>query len=209
MRHSNEDPTSLPLILSGKKYLTSTEAKLLKHDQTDLASEPEGPNRVFFQPYNKWDKEPGLVQLAESESESESSSSDDEAPEDEVTVLWRVTPDYGELDDHVVPREHDIANGKKDSGWTNPLGWSDTGEDDDQVVLQTKAKLRFEESGFDTPADTGLGDELVLNFVQTHDDIDATNLETDQMIEQAESAASTAMSKVTYDTIEGDENVVY
>ena len=56
-------------------------------------------------------------------------------PEDDVTVLWHVAPDYGELDDHIMSREQDIASGKKESGWTNPLGWSDTGNDDDQVVL--------------------------------------------------------------------------
>ena len=71
-----------------------------------------------------------------------------------MTVLWRVTPDLGELDDHIMLREHDIGNGVKASGWTNPLGWSDTGADDDQVVLQTG----FEESGYDTPADIGAGD---------------------------------------------------
>jgi hypothetical protein len=49
--------------------------------------------------------------------------------------MWRVTPDLGELDDHVVGREHDISNGQKESGWTNPLSWSDTGADDDQVLL--------------------------------------------------------------------------
>ena len=52
-----------------------------------------------------------------------------------MTVLWRVSPDYGELDDHIMGREQDIASGKKESGWSNPLGWSDTGNDDDQVVL--------------------------------------------------------------------------
>ena len=87
-----------------------------------------------------------------------------------MTVLWKVSPDLGELDDHVLGREHDIANGQKESGWTNPLSWSDTGADDDQVVLQTNAKIRFEESGFDTPADNGIGDEGVLNFVQLRDD---------------------------------------
>ena len=148
-------------------------------------------------------------------SESESSS-DDEAPRDEVTVLWRVSPDYGELDDHIMEREQDIASGKKKSGWTNPLGWSDTGEDDDQVVLQTKAKLRFEESGFDTPADTGLGDEMVMNMVQLKDDVQDLNVDigkldfsqTDAQIEAAESAASTVLSHVQADTIEGDETVV-
>ena len=53
-----------------------------------------------------------------------------------MTVLWRVTPDYGENDHVVLPREEDIENGKKKSGWTNPLGWHDSGHDDDLVVLQ-------------------------------------------------------------------------
>ena len=109
--------------------MTSTEARLLSNKQTDLAEEPKGPNRDYFVPYNKFDKE--YLQM------SSSSSSDDEtdAPRDEVTVLWRVSPDYGELDDHIMSREEDIASGKKKSGWSNPLGWSDTGADDDQVVL--------------------------------------------------------------------------
>jgi len=51
---------------------------------------------------------------------------------------WRVSPDYGELDGNVVGREHDIANGFKYSGWSNPLAKSDDGNDDDQVVLQLK-----------------------------------------------------------------------
>jgi hypothetical protein len=76
-----------------------------------------------------------------------------------------------------MSREQDIASGKKESGWTNPLSWSDTGNDDDQVVLQTGAKLRFEESGFDTPADTGMGDEMVMNMVQLHDDVPDLNVD--------------------------------
>ena len=68
----------------------------------------------------------------DSESDSSDSSDDEqEAPRDEVTVLWKVDADYGELDNVIVPREADTGNGKKESGWTNPLGWSDTGEDDD------------------------------------------------------------------------------
>ena len=173
-----------------------------------MASEPEGPNRAYFVPYNKFDSEPKtLLQLNELESESESESSSDdeeESPRDEVTVLWRVTPDLGELDDHIMLREHDIGNGVKSSGWTNPLGWSDTGADDDQVVLQTG----FEESGYDTPADIGAGDELVVNMVQLHDDMDSTNLETDAQIEVAESAAASLMSKVQGDNGLGDETVI-
>ena len=79
-------------------------------------------------------------------------------------VMWHQAPDFGELDAHVVYREADGGNGFKAGGWTNPLGWSDTGADDDQVVVQTN----YEESGFNTPADNGLGDELVVNYLQTN-----------------------------------------
>lgn len=44
--------------------------------------------------------------------------------------------DNGEVEETVVYREADIGNGVKASGWTNPLGWSDTGEDDDSVLVQ-------------------------------------------------------------------------
>lgn len=44
--------------------------------------------------------------------------------------------DNGENDDFVTLREQDIKNGKKESGWTNPLGWSDAGDDDDTVLAQ-------------------------------------------------------------------------
>jgi iron uptake system EfeUOB component EfeO/EfeM len=43
--------------------------------------------------------------------------------------------DNGELDNVVVYRENDVANGAKFSGWTNPLSWTDSGADDDTVVL--------------------------------------------------------------------------
>jgi hypothetical protein len=33
----------------------------------------------------------------------------------------------GDADFTVVYREKDISNGKKFSGWTNPLGWTDNG----------------------------------------------------------------------------------
>ena len=49
--------------------------------------------------------------------------------------------DNGEADPSVVYRESDIANGKKFSGWTNPLSWSDEGADDDTVVLQLNAQV--------------------------------------------------------------------
>ena len=51
--------------------------------------------------------------------------------------------DNGEVEETVVYREADIANGVKASGWTNPLGWSDNGEDDDSVVLQINQNIRL------------------------------------------------------------------
>ena len=50
--------------------------------------------------------------------------------------------DNGEADPGVVGREHDIANGVKASGWTNPLGWADTGADDESVLLQLQRNKR-------------------------------------------------------------------
>merc|ERR1740117_746681 len=76
-------------------------------------------------------------------------------------VQWHQAPDFGELDAHVVYREADAGNGHKAGGWTNPLSWSDTGADDDQVLVQT----HHDESGFDTPADNGLGDDMVVNML--------------------------------------------
>jgi hypothetical protein len=46
--------------------------------------------------------------------------------------------DLGDTDYAVVYREKDIANGKKASGWTNPLGWTDDGTGDDTVLFQMK-----------------------------------------------------------------------
>ena len=79
-----------------------------------------------------------------------------------IAQQWRVGPDYGELDDNVIPREKDIANGKKFSGWTNPLGWSDNGEDDDQVVTQLHADIRYAVSEGPTKVDLGEADDTVL-----------------------------------------------
>ena len=44
--------------------------------------------------------------------------------------------DNGESDQDwfVLQREHDTGNGTKASGWTNPLGWADNGDDDDNVL---------------------------------------------------------------------------
>lgn len=42
--------------------------------------------------------------------------------------------DFGENDHVVLPREFDIAINKKFHGWTNPLGWTDGGDDDEDVL---------------------------------------------------------------------------
>jgi len=44
--------------------------------------------------------------------------------------------DNGENDDFVTKREQDTKNGEKESGWTNPLGWSDDGAGDEGVLAQ-------------------------------------------------------------------------
>ena len=48
--------------------------------------------------------------------------------------------DFGDSDHTVVYREADInEKSEKKSGWTNPLSWADTG-DDDEFVLNLKFK---------------------------------------------------------------------
>ena len=45
--------------------------------------------------------------------------------------------DFGEADPAVVEREADnayLAGGSKFHGWTNPLGWTDDGNDDEAVI---------------------------------------------------------------------------
>ena len=48
--------------------------------------------------------------------------------------------DFGEADNNVLPREFDVKNGKKFHGWTNPLGWTDGGEDDESVLVYLQAQ---------------------------------------------------------------------
>jgi len=78
--------------------------------------------------------------------------------------------DFGELDQAVVPRFKDAGNGFKHNGWTNPLSWTDNGEDDEVVLLQQRQRMNYEHSDFDVPADNGIGDESVVNFVQLSDE---------------------------------------
>lgn len=179
--HFNEDPHSVPNPLGGKPYLTSTQAKLFKNEQSQLAREPDHPypQHNVFAPepvyaFNYINKDP-RYKMFPANSVLMQSNSD---------LKWEVTADLGELDDHATllrEQDNDYSIGKaKFHGWTNPLGWRDDGEDDDVVLFQLKQKVRFDESGYDTPADKGLDDETVINFVQiaVHDDEDADDINT-------------------------------
>ena len=210
--HWNEDYHSVPDPISGVNWMTSTQAKYLANEQTDVSSEPMGINYDFFDAYNAKSSEPVMqkfyLQMALQEqesSESESESESDDQPENHMTVLWHVSPDYGELDDYVVNREKDSANGEKKSGWSNPLGWTDSGNDDDLVMMQQKAHMRFAESGFDTPADTAEGDAELLNqFVQLQDEEDG------EVDEVADAQAVQALNNIqTFDNGLDDAGVLW
>merc|ERR1719198_2138801 len=96
MFHENEDLNSVPAPLSNRKYMTSTQAKLLKNDQDDLAHEPWGLDPQFHEPYNKYAKEPVFVQIEDDDSDSSDSESDDENDNMNVQVRWMVDADFGE-----------------------------------------------------------------------------------------------------------------
>jgi len=185
----NEDPHSVPNPLAGKPFMTSTQARYLKEQTSDRPNvETPGMMDKFHKAYNNDSVEPkkasqfdvlhsgnrlSYIQIKESESSESESESD--APGDNVTVLWRVEPDLGEDDANVVPREFDIANGKKFHGWTNPLVDTDNGEDDEKVLPQLKSRIRYDESGYPTPADNGLDDDAVVNLLQTKQKIRTLN----------------------------------
>jgi len=158
----NEDYHSVPDPISGINWMTATQAKYLKTEQVDMSSEPMGINYDFFTAYNDKSAEPKMqtmyLQLDDSEEFAR--------PADEVTVLWHVSPDYGELDDYAVLREKDSANGEKKSGWTNPLGWTDDGDSDDLVLQQLSSVMRYEESEGPTKADNGENDDFVTKREQ-------------------------------------------
>ena len=166
MFHENEDINSVPAPLSNRRYMTSTQAKLISHGNDDLAHEPWGHDKQFLDPYNKAAKE--YVQLnSESSSDSDSDSEDDRS---NVQLNWMVDADFSEGDDHVVVREADTGNGVKKSGWNNPLAWTDNGNDDDAVLAQTLARMR-------------MTDNLDTSFVQLKDD-DDENDETNIITEE-------------------------
>jgi len=174
----NEDPHSVPNPLAGKPFMTSTQARYLRDSTNEYPSiETPGVMDKHLRAYNADSVEPkknsqfdvlhsgnrlSYIQINESESDSES-----DAPGDNVTVLWRVEPDLGEDDFRVLPREYDVANGKKFHGWVNPMSLTDGGDDDEKVLPQLKSKIRYDESGYPTPADNGLDDDSVVNLLQT------------------------------------------
>ena len=130
----------------------------------------------------------------ESDSESDSESDDEDNETLQLGNMWQVSPDYGELDDKIMSREHDIENGKKESGWTNPLGWTDDGHDDDLVVLQIKQKIRYDESEGPTKVDFGDSDPTVI--LREHD------------VENGKKASGWTNPLGWADTGAGDENVI-
>lgn len=77
-------------------------------------------------------------------------------------TYWMVKPDLGEHDVGVVSREADTSNGGKFSGWSNPLAWTDAGDDDEKVLTQQKATIRFDDSEGPTKEDNGEAEETVV-----------------------------------------------
>ena len=148
MRHWNEDPHSTPAALHyGKAAITSTQARFMKEGSTanSVAALPHGtlPGYlasigVLTDPYNQKSDEYSSVGFKDGK-RWEGTNAYVQLDSD---LEWHQAPDFGELDAHVVYREADGGNGFKKGGWNNPLAWSDTGEDDDQVVLQINSSIR-------------------------------------------------------------------
>ena len=74
--HWNEDYHSVPNPISGVNWMTSTQAKYLANEQTDVSEEAKGINYDYFTPYNAKSSEPNMqkmyIQMALMEQESES-----------------------------------------------------------------------------------------------------------------------------------------
>lgn len=83
-------------------------------------------------------------------------------------------PDYGEADEQVLGREADSSSGVKRSGWTNPLGWTDDGTDDDFVV-----DMDFK------PLDAAYNHYQEPDYVLDEDMIDSLSSESDAKINVA------------------------
>ena len=134
--HWNEDPHSVPSVLSGKPYLTSTQARFIAENSTaNIESrEPTDPLgwHYNFGIYNEDSTEYARNELNREYVQLEAGQMT--MTNAKTGATWRVIPDFGEKDSNIVMREDDIKNGEKFSGWTNPLSWTDDGADDNLVV---------------------------------------------------------------------------
>jgi len=96
--HWNEDPRSVPNPIRGATQMSSTKAKYLRQKQDENASEPPAiPGR----PYNHYDDEPTgqdsrFYFYAQQKAKAQAKANEEDTPEDDTTVLWRVTPDRGD-----------------------------------------------------------------------------------------------------------------
>ena len=121
-----------------KPYLTSTQARFISENSTaNLESrEPIGPLSWHYNygAYNRDSSEYSRNTLNREYVQLESEVESMVLTNAKTGATWRVIPDFGEKDPNVLTREDDIANGKKFSGWTNPLSWTDDGSDDNLVV---------------------------------------------------------------------------
>lgn len=211
MFHENEDLNSVPDPMTNRHYMTSTQAKLISENQTDLAMEPVGLDPQFHVAYNQYAPEPTTKRYGDSEGAGGKDGfawvayvqEHDDVPADDsnVQIRWMVDADYGENDENMVPREAYLTeHGQaKASGWSNPLAWTDDGIDDDAVLSQQKSKIRLVRA-FDE-------DDVALVQIRDDDDQDEDNEQEDEV------AALTAESidtehKVIVDRGYGDEDIL-
>jgi len=146
MYHWNEDPHSVPDPIFNKPSFTSTQAKYDRMGKNDLDTERFSVDPQFATQYNAPSTEPegpryyAMTQLG------------DLQEDDEELVLWRKSSSVESVmpDNHLIQYEESEGptkadNGQNDNlvlnraqwgaiGWTNPLEWTDNGDDDDLVV---------------------------------------------------------------------------
>lgn len=179
--HFNEDPHSVPNPLAGKPYMTATQAKYYKGETWDTDTEVKDMHPDFHVQFNRRAGEPKPVDSWMTKywgKETLATQLKDDVPADYENVQWKQTADLGELDDHAtLKRESDkdyLIGKAKFHGWTNPLGWTDSGDDDDLVLVQMTANgikerrisaqtlLQYEESEGPTKPDMGEIEQVVV-----------------------------------------------
>ena len=140
--HFNEDPHSVPSPIAGKPYMTTTQAKYIRKETWDTDTEVTDINPDFHQQFNWRAKKPQPKDLWMTKywgKETLALQLNDDVPADAQNLQWQVTPDLGEMDDHATllrESDKDYLIGKaKFHGWTNPLSWTDDGNDDDLVLV--------------------------------------------------------------------------